>query len=563
MKNTKNMNFTKKYLGLLLIIVVCKGFAQTNMNEVINVVAPYQPSIQETEKINFNPSLIQLQLEVPQLSYSINSRKYSTFYKPDKLQPAKISGEPLTKLYRSYIKIGYGNYSTSFAELYYNTLRSKHYNAGIMVRHQAAKGGLKDYGYNGYGNNDVKLWNRMFLNKQLTLDANVGFSNRTVYYYGYKKQDFNDTAINKKDIKQFFNTIGFNTSLNSNRTDSIAFRYSLDFNFRNTSDHYKTGENNLLLNGGLFKKIVINKKAQYEYVGGNFIVDYYNNKNSIATSNSALIKVQPKLSSQLDVFAFSIGGNAVIIGDTVSELHVSPAINADLNIVKKIIVAYTGINGDVKKNSLFGHSQDNPFINPAVPITFTKQDFNFYGGLKGAVSSYLSFDIGLSNAKYRNMPFYVNDTSLILKNKFQLVHDDVRLLNLYGQVNSQIREKVKLLLRFDYYQYTMDKELEAWHKPNFKFTMNFNYNIQNKIIVKLDGIAYGEMQARTFVKKTGELKPQTILGIVDLNIGAEYRYSKILSMFVNFNNIEGISYFPYHNYPTYKFFVLGGLSVSL
>lgn len=557
------MKYRNKFFGLLLIFIACQGLAQTNMNEVINVVAPYQPSIQETEKINFNPSLIQLQLEVPQLSYSINSRKYSTFYQPDKLQAAKISGEPLTKLYRTYIKLGYGNYNTSFAELYYNTLRSKHYNAGIMLRHHGANGGLKDYGYNGYGNNDIKLWNRMFLYKQLTLDANISFSNKTVYYYGYKKQDFNDTVINKKDIKQYFNTIGFNTSLNSNRTDSIAFKYSLDFNFRNTSDHYKTAENNLLLNAGLFKKISINKRADYEYAGGNFIVDFYNNKNTIATSNTALIKFQPRLASQMNIFAFSIGGNASIIGDSVSELHIAPAINFDLNMVKKIVVAYTGINGDVKKNSLLEHAQDNPFINPIIPITYTKQDFNFYGGLKGAVSSYLSFDVGLSNTKYRNMPFYVNDTSLKLMNKFQLVHDNVRLLDIYGQINSQIREKVKLLLRFDYYQYTMDKELEAWHKPNFKFTMNFNYNIQNKIIVKLDGIAYGEMQARTFSKVSGELKPQTILGVFDLNIGAEYRYSKILSMFVQFNNIEGVSYFPYYNYPTYKFFVLGGITMSL
>jgi hypothetical protein len=52
------------------------------------------------------------------------------------------------------------------------------------------------------------------------------------------------------------------------------------------------------------------------------------------------------------------------------------------------------------------------------------------------------------------------------------------------------------------------------------------------------------------------------LGIIaDVNIGAEYRYNKRLSAFIQFNNVASQSYQRWYNYPVQRFQVLGGVTV--
>ena len=49
-------------------------------------------------------------------------------------------------------------------------------------------------------------------------------------------------------------------------------------------------------------------------------------------------------------------------------------------------------------------------------------------------------------------------------------------------------------------------------------------------------------------------------GIADINIGAEYRYTKMLSFFANFNNIGNFSYYRWDKYPTQRFNFMVGLT---
>ena len=82
--------------------------------------------------------------------------------------------------------------------------------------------------------------------------------------------------------------------------------------------------------------------------------------------------------------------------------------------------------------------------------------------------------------------------------------------------------------------------------------------MQEKIIIKADlfyrGTRYAPMYDGTVYTK---LKPY-----FDANLGVEYRYSKQLSAFINFNNIGAAQYFQWYNYPSYRLQVLGGLTYS-
>jgi len=45
-------------------------------------------------------------------------------------------------------------------------------------------------------------------------------------------------------------------------------------------------------------------------------------------------------------------------------------------------------------------------------------------------------------------------------------------------------------------------------------------------------------------------------------LGAEYRYTKKLSAFIQFNNIASSPYNKWEDYPTQRFGILGGLTYS-
>ena len=56
------------------------------------------------------------------------------------------------------------------------------------------------------------------------------------------------------------------------------------------------------------------------------------------------------------------------------------------------------------------------------------------------------------------------------------------------------------------------------------------------------------------------LKPKQINGWADINIEAEYRYSKMLSFFARVNNIANQRYYRWERYPSQRFNFMIGLS---
>ncbi len=161
---------------------------------------------------------------------------------------------------------------------------------------------------------------------------------------------------------------------------------------------------------------------------------------------------------------------------------------------------------------------------------------------------------------------FVNDT-LGYKNKFNIIYDDAKLVTIHGEAAYQLREKIRFNLAGDYYSYKMETEQKAWYKPQLKVTLSGNYSLKNKIVAKVDVFYIGNQYAKTFenssASATGILVvPKELKGLLDVNLGAEYRYTKNLGFFLSFNNIANFRYYRWSNYPTQRFSLMGGLSYS-
>jgi len=109
--------------------------------------------------------------------------------------------------------------------------------------------------------------------------------------------------------------------------------------------------------------------------------------------------------------------------------------------------------------------------------------------------------------------------------------------------------------------------MRAWYKPQVEFTFSANYNLNDKIVVKADLFYIDDQYSKTFIADASsasgkKVAAKELKGVFDANVGLEYRYTKKLGFFLNFNNIANFRYYRYSNYPTQRFWLMGGLSYS-
>jgi len=548
---------------IFFILLLCASdlFGQKILKDtMLNVVKSFQPTIADAYKINDMPVVKDTVPPPPALNYAINSKKVFTPFNVEPLKSAKMVGEPLTKLYSSFVKIGAGNYNTPYAEVFYNNLRSKDMSYGVHLKHFSSKATSEGYGFSGLSDNQIELYGKKFLHKH-TLSGNLDYNRNLVHYYGY------DTSVvhpdNNNATKQYYSRIGGNVALQSHYTDSIHANYIFKLKYYNLTDNYKSSENNLRAEGdfsGYYEKQLVHIPM---------LVDYYANKADTNKNNSTIVALNPYINSSGEKWNTRIGMGIAIDAqqNSNSRFLFYPNIDFNYNVVENIIVPYAGITGGLKKNSLNTLSLENPFIVPAVAMKNTSTKWELYVGMKGSISKAVSYHARTSFSKINDMPFFVNDNSGMLKSGFNTVYDDVSLWNVHGELQYQHTEKIKFIAKGDYNKYGMTNELEPWHKPLWQATLSANYNLKNKIVINADVFAYGKRFSYSPLQGqgTGITVTSTAINemkaIVDANLGLEYRYSKKLSAFLNLNNLGFARYYFWNNYPTYKFNFLMGVSM--
>jgi hypothetical protein len=198
-------------------------------------------------------------------------------------------------------------------------------------------------------------------------------------------------------------------------------------------------------------------------------------------------------------------------------------------------------------------------------MNYSYEKFKFYGGINSNIGRNLDFSAGISTSDWENMPFFVNDT--LLGNKFELVYDDGTTLRITADATFRSSDKLKLSVHGAYQKFNLNNEIEAWHKPAFNFGFTGRYNIEEKIVVTGDVTWNGKSFARDLIPLAERINSQPfkaseLKGYADVSLGLEYRYTKLLSGFLNFNNIGNIRYFRWNNYPSQRFNFMGGITFA-
>ena len=549
--------------------MVLPGWSQeVTQTEEITVVAPYQPSVSDVFKINVSPRIPEEKPEKPGFKYTIESKTLQTPVSLEPIKPAKIMGESVSKLYRNYTKIGLGNYWTPLFEFYANKLRSKKNAFGVYVKQLSSAGTIKDYAFPGNSTTTVSAYGKKFM-KNHTFSLGADYNRTGAHFYGYKPDDFPELELSKKDIKQSYNRFGFNTQLESNFTRGKKVNHVTSLGYYYLFDRYDASEHNIKFDEQLNKQFEFFEFSEMEKLGLDLGLDYYINKDTLTNHNSGLIRIDPYYNLVFDQYSFKVGVRADIELDSSVKVHVYPIVAIEVKVIKDILRTYAGIYGELNKNSMKSFSDENPFIISTIEKRFSNNKLSQFGGLRGRITKYLDYNLSFVNSTIENMPFFVNDTTSALgkglNNQFTVVYDKVKYSRVIAEFGFHYKNKFNAMLRGKYNSYFLDNEDKAWHKPALEVSLSADYSMQDKILLKTELITRSKMYAKGYeLNDSGEMvvKALEIDPVIDLNLGVEYRYSKVLSGFVSFNNILGQRYYRWYNYPSYRFNMMLGITYS-
>ena len=546
------------FVAVLILGYVLAALAQTGgTNQTFTTTSIFEPTIKDAVMLGDLPEIKDTVKKITNINYGIQSTPLVSKYEVIPIDAAKMQNEPLSKLYRSLLKIGMGTYTTPYAEIWLNSLRTRDIAYGVHYKHLSSSSQLSGVGYSGFSDNEAELFGKKFYKKH-TLTGEFNYKRNVVHFYGYDTLENHLTKDYTKQVYQLFEPV---ITLQSHYTDSTKINHQIKLGYYNLSDNFYSSENNVKLNT-LFNTYV-NKERLFVA----FDADYFNHKSKKDTFNNAIIKLNPYFDAHGKKWKADIG--LAVTMDMFSsrgdaKFYIYPQLNAQYDVYESIIIPYAGIMGGLQKNSLRSMSSENPFIASNIDYKNTNTKYNVYGGLKGNLSSNTSYDAKASYSSVDNMAFYVIDYSdnTTLDNKFKVLYDNTNLFNVSAQLKYQYKEKMHFIAKGNYYNYQTQALTRAYHKPDFDLTFSAIYNLRSKIIIKADVFVLGNQFALTQVKDNNTsytIQPKLLDGVGDFNLGVEYRYTKMLSFFAKLNNITNMRYYRWERYPSQRFNLMIGL----
>ena len=557
----------------ILLLSITLSFAQRTGNDTINtgvidVVKPYTPTISDAFKVKEVPALDDVAAPTKkEIKYNIFSFPVASTFTPAKGKAQGLEKAKKEVYYDNYASLGVGNFTTVLGELYVNHAFNRNESIGGHISHHSSGGGIKDLEFD-----DNFLDSKINLNytkqlRELSWNAEGGFQYQNFNWYGVPESQI--AAANVANIET--NHAFINAHVGGGVSFNDTYINSAEIMFRRFADNQNSGENRLSLKTLVdvpFRDTEIATTLKIDYLGGGFERAY--------TTNDALedgnfqVGLSPSYKFEKNDLTLNLGFSAFYLNDleaSENKFFVYPNIKASYNLASDVLIAYGGITGDLIQNSYHGFATKNSFVSPTLFVTPTDQQYNAFLGLKGKLTSTMSYDISGSyvseknKALFRNNEIIATDEAYTFGNSFGVIYDNVATFGAAGQINVDVNRNFKLALKAEYFNYDTKGQLEAWNLPELKGSVFLDYQISEKWFTGANLFFVGERKDQFFeANPLISSVPQivTLDSYFDANAHAGYHINNQLSAFLKLNNIANQGYEQWQNFPVQTFQVLAG-----
>ena len=512
--------------------------------KTVVITSAYKPEVKPAAKINFSAASPVIDTSKPRLTYNVPAQNLFFTYQPALLKPLALTIDTSVLWDNSsYVKVGFGNYRTPFAQAGFSFGDGKGSAMSVHTRHISQKGNLP---FQQYSHSNVELLGIFNPQGNNEWRGKVAFDNSTQYLYGFQPDTL---KFEKGDLRQRFTTLSGMVGFRNKAANEYGISYDPTLNIHLFSDNHSGNETNFRLNAPLTKSL---GKAFGFKVGLLADITTYNPNIGDGIKNN-LFALSPSVLVRKPTFNLNIGFTPTWDNNIFSLL---PNFTGEVKMSDERFILQGGWIGYFEKNDYRTLAAFNPFIRQPNQLKNTRLREQ-YAGFKGSVASHFTYNARVSTIAFSNAALFVNDKSD--GKNFEVIYESkMKALRLHGEVGYTVQEKFSLLAGATINQFTGLLENErAWGLIPIEITGALRWQVLKDVHVTSDLFFWDGARYRMKNGESGKLDPA-----IDVNAGVEFKIMPRLNLWLQFNNILNNRYQRWNQYEVLGFNVMGGIVYS-
>ena len=535
------------FLGLGVMTFGVANAQDTTKKKSVEITSAFRPVLRESAKINFNANPPSVDTTKPVLKYDIPNQNLALGFQPGSLKPLALSIDSGGKWDNSsYIKVGFGSLRTPFAQAGFSFGDGNTAGLNIYARHVSSQGKKEKQDFT---NTEFRLggFYKSAGNNEWT--ASIGMKQDKTYKYGYLPE----TLVFPTDsLRQNFQTISARIGLRNINATAFGLNYAPEVKIDIFTDNLKNNESNTVVNLPLEKTVGKNFAVN---LGLTFDLTRLSPKNKTAVNNTMYFIAPSVLYKSSNLY---LQAGIRPSWDNKS-FKMFPNFLAEVGTPDKRFYVHAGWTGYIRKTTYQYLASQNPWLWLPGNLKNTWIEERF-AGFKGSIGDHFTYNAKLGFNKLNNQPLFVNDTTFGLGGKsFVVVYEPrMNVLHFGGQLGYTVQEKFSLLAGWSFNSYSGLKENDKpWGMIPLELNAAMRIQVIKDLWLKTDLFAWN----RTLYQQPDGGKGR-LDGALDLNAGLEFKITRSLNLWAQFNNILNKEYQRWNQYPVYGFNFVGGIVFS-
>ncbi|MEZ4918422.1 MAG: TonB-dependent receptor [Saprospiraceae bacterium] len=536
LKNKISIVFTACFLSAAL------AGAQTELpDENVSIIKDFDARLLESNKIQVSPTLPDLDTTNKVLDYMVPPKQAVVSYDNPTLRPIGMRKGKKEEVYNGYLKAGAGVPTSFYGEAGYYLQPSDLFDAKLWLRHHSAKS--KALENQQFFDNDVRLNTNIFVNENVVVAGNIGYSFDRIHYYGY---DHDSLSFDAEGVRQDYKLFTMGARVFNGERNDADINYFVEPQLYLMKDFFSNKETGFDFRLGATKWFA--EKHSFDMVIRTDLTSY----NDTVKQPLNNIYLQPSFTFHADFLKVKVGGNFASNRDI---FYVFPDAEINLRIFGDGFQVFAGASGDLRKNTFRSMSTYNPFLDIRASELANTQYRDYYAGLKGNLG-WLEYSGRVTYGQARDMALYqavFQDNGIT---RFKTMYDTLDIFNLKGTVKLIPFKDLVVSGTFSSTVFDPRNELKAWGVPNIEGNFGAVWSLlEGKAQLKGNVYLADQISFRGpdgLVDKTGTL--------VDLSVGGSYYFAKNIGVFLDVNNMLNNKRERWYDYPMFGMNILGGIT---
>ena len=518
----------------------------TATQKEVTITSSFKPSLRNAAKINFTAVTPILDTNKLPLTYNIPSSNLFFSYQPVAIKPVALYIDSTVAWNNdAYVKLGFGNFSTPYAEAGIAFGDGKKTMFSLHGKYTSSKGKLP---FQDFSKSGIDFLGSITTKGNNEITTKAFWNNSVQYRYGFEPTTL---VFANDDLRQVFNTIGFQIGLQNKAPNTYGITYHPQIKASSFFDNKDGSEVSLLANLPINK--TLGRLFAFDLSGTADISSFKRQLvPNLGTVKNNLFYINPSVQFQMPNVKLNVGIQPSWDNQNFSVL---PNVTAEAKISDEKFVVQAGWIGYFNKNTYQSLAGTNPYIQQPTNLQNTRVREQ-YAGFKGSAGKHLTFNTRVSFLNMDNAVLFINDTVTAKTQEFKTVFEPtLKAIRLHGEVGYTDQEKFSVIASVNYTQFT---KLNTYDKAYGLLPLEINsvlrWKILNDLTLKSDVFFWDGSQYQFKNLQSGKLNPA-----LDANIGAEFTVQPRLNVWLQMNNIFNNKYQRWNQYEVLGFQVLAGV----